>query len=110
LITKNLKRITGALILCCLVPGVNSAEYAVLSPGSKSCDRWLQDRESFIWVSDIFWVSGWISAAGYYDIADLEETDSDAMAAYLDKYCQANPLSGLADAAAALVDAIKKSK
>jgi len=61
-------------------------------------------------VSDIFWVSGWIAAAGYYDIADLKETDSDAMAAYMDKYCQENPLSGLADAAAALVDAIRKSK
>ena len=102
----NKKRITATIMLCCLLPGIGFAEYTVYGPGRKSCGEWLEDRKSFTWVSDIFWLSGWLSAAGYYGIADLKTTSSDAMAAYVDTYCQENPLSDIDDAAMALVKSL----
>lgn len=97
------KPVIGALMLCCLLPGVGSAQYTVYGPGGKSCGNWLEDRKSFVWVSGIMWMSGWLSAAGYYGIAELKRTSSDAMALFVDKYCQENPASDLDDAAMALV-------
>lgn len=97
------KRVIAALMLCCLLPGISSAQYTVYGPGGNSCGRWLEDRKSFVWVSGIMWLSGWLSAAGYYGIADLKRTSSDAMAAFVDKYCQENPGSDIDDAAMALV-------
>lgn len=108
MITRKLKGISGGLVLCCLLPGISSAGYTVLGPGSKSCDVWVADRESFVWVSDVIWLTGWVSAAKVYGAADLKQTSSDAIAMYVDKYCQENPHSGVSDAAAALVDTLKQ--
>jgi len=103
------KSVIAALMLCCLLPGIGFAEYTVYGPGRKSCDGWFEDRKSFTWISDIFWLSGWLSAAGYYGIADLKTTSSDGMAAYVDKYCQENPLSAIDEAAMALVKSLDQN-
>ena len=51
---------------------------------------------------DVSWVLGWLSAAGHYSV-DLKETDVDAISAWVDSYCHANPLDTVAGAATVLV-------
>ena len=55
------------------------------------------------------WVLGWVSAAGYYG-AHLRHTDADAISAWVDNYCRANPLNQIKDAADSLVDELAKTK
>jgi hypothetical protein len=52
-----------------------------------------------------------MSAAGYYGVpGGLRETDSDAVAAWVDKYCREHRLNNVKDAAASLVDELSKTK
>jgi hypothetical protein len=50
-------------------------------------------------------VLGFTSAASFYDVSanGLRETDSAAIAAWVDNYCRQNPLKDIQDAAASLV-------
>ena len=57
---------------------------------------------------DVLWVLGWVSAAGYYSGQPLRDTDSQAIAAWVDKYCHEHPLSKIADAAKSLVETLAK--
>jgi hypothetical protein len=79
--------------------------------GDSSCGTWLANRKEGNWYTDGQWVLGWLSAAGYYDVrGDLRETDSDAVDAWLDKYCREHPLNTIKAAAASLVDELPKTK
>jgi hypothetical protein len=80
--------------------------------GNHSCGKWLAlPRDDDDWFIHISWVSGWLSAAGHYDVhGSLSETDSDAIAAWMDNYCRQHPLKSIDDAAAGLVRELAKPK
>lgn len=89
----------------------STGNYEVYGAGTVSCGKWLADRTNGTWYDEADWVLGWLSAAGYYEVhGDLRQTDSDAVAAWLDNYCRDNPLKSLSDAAGHLVRALSKSK
>jgi len=76
-------------------------ERIIYGAGTISCGEWIERRKS---DGDMFprsWVSGFISAYG--KILQLIQTDSDAMAVFIDHYCQDNPLNTVHDAAEELV-------
>jgi hypothetical protein len=75
--------------------------------GSRSCGNWLADRgNTFLHNVELSWVLGWSSASSaIYGVSlggHMRQTDSDAVAAWLDKYCRENPLKSLTDASLAL--------
>ena len=81
--------------------------------GVKSCGTWLADRrENGVMAAvDTAWLLGWVSAAGYYDArGNLRHTDSDAIAAWVDKFCREHPLDDISIAAAQLVETLAKQE
>jgi len=106
----------AAVLLC--AASASSAQTAPPKPpiiygqGVSSCGTWLAARgELPRHLAQISWVLGWLSAAGHYSVtSDLRETDSDAVAAWVDKYCREHPLNDISDAAASLVDELSKPK
>jgi hypothetical protein len=108
----------AAVLLC--AASLGSAEtahppgqYKDYGQGNLSCGRWLTDRRSdqATSLSDISWVLGWLSAAGYYDARGaLRDTDANAVDAWVDKYCREHPLNDIQDAAVSLGDQLSKPK
>lgn len=84
-------------------------QYAVFGAGTTSCGTWLENRglsDHALWRMQQQWVLGWLSATGHYRVR-LKDTDAAAVAAWLDRYCAANPLESLDKAAPSLVRALQ---
>ena len=102
------------LVLAMLLVGCVSAhgEITIYGAGAESCAKWSQTREESDARGFVLWVLGWLSGAGYYDVAriysynksgELVQTDSEAIAVWVDDYCRENPRDQVSDAAKALV-------
>ena len=98
-----------ALIIFCgatnQAVAVNPGQFMSYGSGAASCGKWLaSSHDSGDRNRKLNWVLGWLSAAGYYDVlGSLKETDSDAIAAWVDNYCRDKPLDTISNAASALV-------
>jgi len=116
--TMCAKRISLALVLavsiCATAQSANAGESKksiAFSPGT--CGKWLaaasSEPDARVFMGS--WILGWLSAAGYYDVyGGLEETDSDGVVAFTNRYCADHPLESVGHAAAALVKALAKPK
>ncbi|TAM14225.1 MAG: hypothetical protein EPN56_11745 [Rhodanobacter sp.] len=99
-----------------LISGVAAAQPAPAAPyttygvGNGSCGEWLHDRKSNGWFQTGEWVLGYVSAYGYYGDYQLKHVDSEAMAAWIDNYCQKNPLDSIETATQHLIEALKINK
>lgn len=82
-----------------------AATYAVYGAGTLSCGTWIEERKKENWYDTGQWIVGYISAAGYYGNPSLRKTDSDAIAVFMDNYCQAHPLE---DIVQALVEQLRR--
>jgi hypothetical protein len=82
----------------------------VLGPGSASCVTWNGDRQRNESHSQLnqAWVLGFVTAYSLYRPASQDNSpkpmDSRAMMAWIDNYCDANPLKDIFDAAQALTE------
>ncbi len=94
-------------------PSAKAKPYDVVGPGAISCGSWLDARrqpEQALALSDSDWVLGYITAYNEYVAGDGHidrGTDAEGIDAWIDKYCLARPLDTVADAARALVKALK---
>lgn len=69
--------------------------------GATSCGSWLKERRNGTYVVDLNWVLGFVSAYNHYLYLDsvtnkngvFGSADPEAVAAWMDNYCSANPLS-----------------
>jgi hypothetical protein len=93
------------IILCGMGTQVAAGTATVYGAGTESCGKWIASSTNpGIRAWEVSWVLGWLTAAGYYRVAgDLKETDSDAIAAWVDNYCRANPLDTVGTAATGLI-------
>ena len=96
---------TALLSFLAFVGNADAEPYTAYGPGTYSCGQWLSTRsDEQLRYIDLFWVLGFVSAAGFYNShGDLETTDKDAIMSWLDNYCRANPLEKLFVASNALV-------
>jgi len=78
--------------------------------GTSSCGAWTADRrypDSAPAVTDEQWILGFLSGVGYLgsglsrNIDPLATVDAEAVWAWIDNYCHANPLAHITDAAGA---------
>jgi hypothetical protein len=81
----------------------------VLGAGSQSCGQWVEERgtDSYAELVHTSWVTGYLT--GYQDggpvsLTDQQTSDNAARSAWLDNYCQANPLDNLLAATRGLWD------
>ena len=91
--------------------------YTVLGAGGDSCGRWLELRRSTDPANglrstiEVEWVEGYISAYNLYvwNFTDVGAgTDVDALKAWIDSYCQANPLERVHGAAQELIKTLRQ--
>jgi len=108
---KSLKNLTVAVMLCCLLPAVgqgsNDGDGVIMTygAGTYSCASWVKDRgHTPTYIVNMQWILGYVSSAG--NCVELEKTDSNAMAAFMDKYCSEHPRSKMSDAAYELVETL----
>lgn len=91
------------------LPGLaqSSRPRTLYGPGTRSCGAWTADRKTeSAWLGQANWLTGVVSAANMFAEQPPRETDSQAIAAWIDNYCSANPLSGLSDAVGGLLTAL----
>lgn len=78
----------------------------VLGAGVTSCGTWTEHRQSddmSAYMADVNWVLGYLTAIN--DASDIDVSDGTDIAglrAWIDNYCQANPLQPIYQAANAL--------
>jgi hypothetical protein len=88
--------------------GLAQGSYGVYGQGNQSCGRWTDQnsgkRDSHLYT----WVVGFVSGAGFASADRLRQTDSDGIAAWIDRYCSAHPLDAIAKASGALVEELTK--
>jgi len=77
--------------------------------GVRSCGGWINDRKKGGWprLGNIFWITGYISAYNKQtpDVFDIMgSTDKENIYLWMDKYCQENPLSNLAEGMNVLIE------
>jgi len=109
------KASAAALVIAVLLIGGTAwaAQYTIRGAGTKSCGSWTAAKEKDGWarVSYHAWVQGYLTAYSLWVEKGSgpvsAETDNDGALAWVDKYCQANPLNDVADAAQIVITAIK---
>ena len=97
------------MILCCLslfAPGASAEEnQALFIYGDLSCDSW---NGPFVFGKSALrsWLLGFLAeqAAGGYRVNVMAQTSSDKIVKWVDDYCQARPLDGLAVASIKLLN------
>lgn len=89
---------------------IKPGEYKVYGHGAASCGTWIQrQREGGVSSNSTkAWIVGFVSGAGYVAAPSLGVTDSDGVAAFVDKYCAENPLKTIANATEELVDTLQR--
>ncbi len=107
------------IVVALLAGSVSAHGYGLYGAGSESCATWTSRRSTNdpLWGGSISWVFGWVSAAGYWEVAetndlndsgDLAHTDHNAIAVWIDKYCSQNLVDDLEDATIVLVEELAR--
>lgn len=91
-----------ALITILLTPTAQA--YTIYGFPGVSCGSWTSARglENMKEAQYASWVLGFVSGAGYAEVK-MKETDSQAMLAWVDNYCGANPLDTIVEAIKELI-------
>lgn len=82
--------------------------------GAGSCGAWLEDRRNNSYHAQLHWIQGFISAYNSYVYRGSNtdgvfgDADHKAIAAWMDNYCQANPLNSPYDGTVQLIEELKK--
>ncbi len=100
--------------VACLVFGhafgfAQATNYTIYGQGNLSCGEWIASnlRGTHLYAT---WVLGFVSGTGFASRGDLRQTDSSGIAAWIDNYCQANPLETIEGASASLVSELEVSQ
>ena len=89
-----------------------AVELNVFGLGSESCGKWTAEKENDTDLQVVFkgWLNGYLTAYAFWvekGSGPVNETDVFGARAWVDNYCQEYPLDFVADAASALIYAIK---
>jgi hypothetical protein len=94
-----------------------------LGPAAQSCRNWIQERQKLrhtgTWDSDLkfmsAWVTGYLTGAneamigtGKQDVLSATHTDLSSTFAWIDNYCNGQPLSSIFDASESLMTELRK--
>ena len=99
--------------MACLAAGLLAAGSVAVSTqgtrriygaGTNSCAHWTESRQKGEgWIMSGQWLLGFVSAANVYASSPPSDTDSRAIASWMDTYCSTHPDVDLSDAVQELV-------
>ena len=106
-----------ALLIGCLMflvhPLLGAAPQETVARGAPSCGEWVAHREKSdtLALGNSYWLLGYLSGVAVSAGKDfLVGTDNSALNAWIDKYCQSNPLKDLSSAGNALAADLQKNR
>jgi len=108
---KRTLLIFALLVFCC-----EAIAAPIKGAGATSCGSWLKERRNGAYSSDLNWVLGFISAYNHYLDHSPQENgifgsaDPEAIAAWMDNYCNANPLSNPYTGSVKLIEELQKMR
>ena len=106
---KNLLAV--CLLTLLLSANASGLPYSIYGSGAQSCGIWVKDRSGENHDYHRTWLLGYISGVGAVGSASvsfsLQKTGIEAMIAFVDDYCQKNPLVKIEDAGYALAQAMR---
>ena len=88
-----------AILLLCLLGSGSALSGPIKGAGATTCGLWVEDRKINNHSTQLNWVLGFISAYNEYVFSGpapsgvFGNADANAVAVWLDNYCQQNPLS-----------------
>ena len=97
----------GVIVAAWLGGASQASAYNLIGAGADFCGRWTADRrlpQNHAAAQDEQWALGFLSGIGYVGQKGdnpLDGLDAQAVFAWFDNYCQANPLLNIGRAAAA---------
>ena len=111
-----LKMISTVLILLVFSSSISAAP--IRGSGATSCGSWLKERRNGTYAIDLNWILGFVSAYNHYIYLDsvtsgngiFGSADPEAVAAWMDNYCNANPLSTPYSGSVELIEELRKMK
>ncbi len=109
----KLRGIVFILIIFANPIAVHGQDYiSVWGTGQESCGKWLAERNNNVNRTILLnWFMGFITANNWYlRTRQVRPPDTSAVAAFVDLYCEKNPLHGMSLAAAALVSELGGKK
>jgi hypothetical protein len=95
-----------AVVLMTASVGAKARDVAIIGAGSDSCGTWTAQRQNTQGPSNRQWILGFISGAAFYgegNIDPLNERDAQAVWAWVDNWCQNNPLEPMVMAGKGIV-------
>ena len=110
LIGGHMKIILALLVL--IIP-LSTPAATIRGAGAGTCGEWIQDRKEN-YGAKLHWLQGYLSAYNYYVYAGKNKdgifanTDNKAIGAWMDKYCQENPLNSPANGAIELIKELEQ--
>ncbi|HET7832130.1 MAG TPA: hypothetical protein VFK88_04110 [Gallionella sp.] len=102
-----------ALAFTLLLFTTSSFAGEIQGAGSSTCGAWLQYRGANQYYGELHWIQGFISSYNQYVYSGKNpngifgSADSNALAAWMDNYCRANPLDTVYRGTLVLVDELK---
>jgi hypothetical protein len=93
-----------------LIPNLSYSERTAYGIGTRSCGEWLDRRKNNNWLSMGEWMLGFVTAAHWYQVYELKDTDSVGLATWMDKYCTDHPLEKFYIANSDLVRELRSNK
>lgn len=101
------RKLAFVIMVAVLLPSVGSLQAqsgrTIYGVGTDSCGAWTAARKTANWFDRGQWLLGYVSAVNTWATTPPRKTDAQAMLAWVDNFCQANPLKDTDDAAAALI-------
>ncbi len=104
--------VAALLLAVFLIGGTAWAQYTAFGGGSESCGLWTEQKnaDNITRLQFTQWLGGYLTAySQWVEVGSGPVSDGShaGPAAWLDNYCQENPLERVADAAVQMIYAIK---
>jgi hypothetical protein len=105
--SRWLHTLAGVMLAFVVNGSAEAQTYSVVGPGVSSCGTWTADQSNATaYQIDLSWVLGFLAGIAYASLDNpLHGLDANAVADWIDNYCQAHPLEHIIDAADALARA-----
>jgi hypothetical protein len=100
-----MRTVLACLVVVALGMHTDAEAFRVVGVGTSSCGTWTVHRRALTspeWFTDSAWVAGFLSGIGFVGEGGddpLHGLDANAVDAWIDNYCQANPLDDIETAA-----------
>ncbi len=102
-------------LLCIVLSVIATSALAgpIKGAGGTTCGKWVEDRKTSVYYTQLSWVQGFISSYNHYVDSHEDQNgvfgtaDSNSITVWMDNYCQKNPLETVYTGTLELIEELK---